>query len=147
MKVHYKPGKRYEVVKATTKNINGVRLDKQEYKFGGNGSFMLSDPGAAKEIEKEYGHREGNGDVVVSPVTIEEPGHKYTFGPSSSFAKAWDEFEKRRKDKGEWVLDENQEWTLVQRELVNNPPKRQTAANKRGGRNGKKKQKLDSERD
>ena len=76
-------GMKYEVIKATTKDIDGINMDGFDYKFGPNGSMYLSDPGVAKEIDKEYGHREGNGDVTVSPVLFVEPGHRYFFGSGS----------------------------------------------------------------
>src|SRR5512138_1269166 len=117
----YKLGKRYEVVKATTKPGDSVTLGDKEFKFGGNGSFYLSDSGIANELESVYGHRKGNGDVVISPVTFADQDHRYTFGTSKAFSDAWDAFEKRRQ----------------QRELVNNPQKRKQAANKRGGMNEK----------
>lgn len=93
------PGKKYEVIKATQREIDGVEVGGRKYKFGRNGGFMVNDKGAAREIEKEYGHREGNGEVVVSEVEIHEPGHNYKFGPSAAFSRAWDEFEKRRNAK------------------------------------------------
>jgi hypothetical protein len=107
--------KKYEVIKATTKNMKGVNVGGRKYKFGGNGSFTLSDSGVAAEIEQEYGHHKGNGDVVVSPINIEEHGHKYTFGPNKRYAKAWEALIERRKNKRKqsWVLDKNQEWELA----------------------------------
>jgi hypothetical protein len=75
-----KTGKKFEVIKATTKPIDGIMVGDKNYKFGPNGSMYISDPGVAGEIEQEYGHHKGNGDVVVSPVTFVEPGHKYFFG-------------------------------------------------------------------
>ena len=77
-------GKKYEVIKASQKNIDGVDVEGRNYKFGPNGSMYISDPGIANAIDKEYGHKEGNGDVVVSPVLFVEPGHKYFFGASTS---------------------------------------------------------------
>lgn len=78
-----RPGKKYEVIKATTKDIDGIDLGNRKYKFGPNGSMYINDSGVAKEIEQEYGHIKGNGDVVVSPVTISD-GQKHFFGTPTS---------------------------------------------------------------
>jgi hypothetical protein len=75
-----KLGKRFEVIKATTKPIDGIDVGGKHYKFGPNGAMYLSDSGVAAEIEQVYGHRKGNGDVTVSPVEFREHGHNYFFG-------------------------------------------------------------------
>lgn len=79
-----RPGKKFEVIKATTKDIDGLEIGGRKYRFGPNGSMYISDKGVANEIEKEFGHRVGNGDVTVSPVEVREPGHKYFFGAITS---------------------------------------------------------------
>lgn len=64
--------------------MKGINVGGKDYNFGPNGSMYISDSGVAKEIEQEYGHRVGNGDVTVSPVEFREPGHTYFFGSPGS---------------------------------------------------------------
>ncbi len=90
--------KKYEVIKATTREIPGVYVGGRERRFAKNGMFTVSDPGEAAEINKVLGAK-GTGEVVVTSYEQKEHGHKYKFGASQKFANAWDEFEKRRKDK------------------------------------------------
>jgi hypothetical protein len=90
--------KKYQVIKATTKEISGLTVGGRVKKFQGNGTFEVDDPGEAKEIDKVLGAK-GTGEVVVTPYENKEPGHTYTFGASPKFASAWDEMMKRRKAK------------------------------------------------
>lgn len=90
------PKKKYEIIKATTRDIPGVYVGGRERRFGKNGTFTVRDAGEAAEIDKVLG-KKGTGEVVVTSYDEKEHGHKYTFGASSKFAAAWDAFERRRK--------------------------------------------------
>lgn len=92
--------KKYQVIKATTREIPGLKVGGRVKKFAPNGTFETTDAGEAKEIDKVLGAK-GTGEVVVTPYEDKEQGHTYTFGASPRFSSAWDEFEKRRKDKAE----------------------------------------------
>ena len=77
---YYKPGKKFEVVKATKRPIKGLALDDKQFKFGRNGGFYVNDPGVARELERTYGHKKGNGDVVISEIRVADvEGHNYFF--------------------------------------------------------------------
>jgi hypothetical protein len=90
--------KKYQVIKATTRELSGLAVGGRVKKFAPNGTFETSDPGEAKEIDKVLGAK-GTGEVVVTPYETKEQGHTYTFGASQKFASAWDEMMKRRKKK------------------------------------------------
>ncbi len=94
--------KKWRVIKNTTsETVTGVDVGDQKMAFGRNGTFTVSDPQLARDIDKVYGRR-GNQQVAVVPTndpTTRELGHTYFFGPSQKFSNAWDAFEKRRKDK------------------------------------------------
>lgn len=90
--------RKFQVIKATTRDIPGLTVGGRPKKFAANGTFETSDEGEAREIDKVLGAK-GTGEVAVTSFTQKEPGHTYTFGASRTFATAWDEFEKRRKDK------------------------------------------------
>ena len=92
--------KKYQVIKATTREIPGLTVGGRVKKFQRNGTFETNDAGEAKEIDKVLGAK-GTGEVVVTPYEDKEHGHTYTFGASKNFADAWEAFEKRRKDKAE----------------------------------------------
>lgn len=77
------PKKRYQVIKATTREIPGVMVGGRVRKFGRNGTFTVSDKGEAEEINKVLGMK-GKGDVVVVTNTEKEHGHRYTFGAFTS---------------------------------------------------------------
>jgi hypothetical protein len=90
--------KKYQVIKATTRDIPGVTVGGRPKYFKKNGTLELNDAGEAAEIDKVLG-RKGTGEVVVVSNTEKEPGHTYTFGASKKFADAWDAMMKRRKAK------------------------------------------------
>jgi hypothetical protein len=92
------PKRKFQVIKATTREIPGVTVGGRVKKFSPNGTFETADSGEAEEIDKVLGAK-GTGEVAVTSYTEKEPGHTYTFGPSKKFADAWEAFEKRRKDK------------------------------------------------
>ena len=70
--------KKYQVIKATTREIPGVFVGGKKRMFGANGSFETNDPGEAAEINKVLGAK-GTGEVVVTNFQEKEPGHNYTF--------------------------------------------------------------------
>lgn len=72
------PKKKYQVIKATTRDIPGVMVGGRVRKFAKNGTFETTDPGEAAEIDKVLG-RKGTGEVVVTNYVEKEPGHNYTF--------------------------------------------------------------------
>jgi len=90
----------------------GLKTDKGNLKFKkGKTSMMVSDPALANEIDKVHGLK-GTGDVWVHEDPQAEPYlrddgaigmgiHKYFWGASPRYSSAWEEFEKRRKDKNE----------------------------------------------
>lgn len=80
------PKKKYQVIKATTREIPGVYVGGKKRVFDRNGTFTVSDSGEANEINKVLGAK-GTGEVVVTPYkdhTTNEPGHRYTFGAMTS---------------------------------------------------------------
>lgn len=94
--------KKWQVIKNTTSpHVTSVDVGDQKMAFGRNGTFTISDPGLARDIDKVYG-RKGNQRVAVVPyndTTTREVGHTYTFGSDPKFARAWEAFERRRKKK------------------------------------------------
>jgi len=72
------PKKKYQVIKATTREIPGVYVGGRKREFGKNGTFQVSDAGEAAEINKVLGAK-GTGEVVVVANTEKEHGHNYTF--------------------------------------------------------------------
>ena len=95
--------KRYQVIKATTRDIPGITVGGRKKMFGRNGSFETNDPGEAAEINKVLGAK-GTGEVVVTNYQEKEPGHNYTFrGVDTSHLK--------RKDNG-WV------WVIINKKQV-----------------------------
>lgn len=90
--------RKFQVIKATTRDIPGLTVGGKPRYFGKNGTFQVSDEGEAREIDKVLGAK-GTGEVAVTSYTEKEHGHTYTFGASKKFSDAWEEFEKRRKRK------------------------------------------------
>lgn len=86
----------------------GIQTSKGTLSFRGKSGMHINDPGLASEIEQTVGLK-GSGDVWTheDPVyshqsTYKADGvHGYIFGPTSSYAKAWEEFEARRKARQE----------------------------------------------
>ena len=97
--------KKYQVIKATKRDIPGVYVGGRKREFDRRGTFTTSDKGEAEEIDKVLG-RKGTGEVVVTPYKdheTNEPGHRYTFASTSRYREAWEEFEKRKKRKARAV--------------------------------------------
>jgi hypothetical protein len=100
-----KYGKKHMVFKATQKPIDGVKLGDRDYKFYNGNFFYMNDEGAAHEVEKEYGVRNGHaGDVVVVEKEFKEPGHTYKFWQPQV---PW-----KRKDDGRWEEYAPGKWKL-----------------------------------
>ena len=85
----------------------GLKSGKLKFK-NGKQSMFIGDEALAAEIDREHGLK-GTGDVWVHEDPRSEPflrddgaaglgTHRYFWGGSSRFSKAWEEFEKRRKD-------------------------------------------------
>ena len=70
--------KKYQVVKATTKELSGLAVGGRKKRFATNGTLETSDPGEAAEIDKVLGAK-GTGEVVVTSYDENEPGHNYRF--------------------------------------------------------------------
>ena len=75
--------KKFQVIKATTREIPGIYAGGKKRLFGKNGTFTISDEGEAREINKVLGVK-GTGEVVVTGVTEKEHGHNYRFGGFTS---------------------------------------------------------------
>jgi len=91
--------KKFQAIKADTSDYLGIRHDGKEYRFRGDDTFILEDEGLARELDQTYGLK-GSQKLAITAyddTTTREPGHKYTFGSTSSYAKAWEAFERRRK--------------------------------------------------
>lgn len=85
--------KKWQVIKNTTsEHVTGVDVGSEKMVFGRNGTFIVDDPGLARDIDKVYG-RKGNQHVAVVPYNDHETrelGHKYTFaGVDTSHFKVW----------------------------------------------------------
>lgn len=75
--------KKYQVIKATTREIPGVTVGGRPKYFDKRGTFEVDDKGEAAEIDKVLG-RKGTGEVVVVENKVKEHGHNYTFGGFTS---------------------------------------------------------------
>jgi len=98
MKVDYNPDReghtdhKWEVIKATTRDLPSLDVDGKEMRFGKDGAFRVNDPGVAEAIRQTYAR---TGDVTVTRVrypSVHDRGHRYFFG--SLPAMPW-------KEKGE----------------------------------------------
>lgn len=91
--------KKFQAIKADTGDYEGIRHDGKEYRFQDNGTFVVEDEGLAREMESIYG-KKGTQKIAFAPYDDHETrelGHRYTFGPTSGFAQAWEAYERRRK--------------------------------------------------
>lgn len=80
--------KKYQVIKATTREIPGVTVGGRQKYFDKRGTFETDDKGEAAEIDKVLG-KKGTGEVVVTSYDEKEPGHRYKFyGFTSDMARA-----------------------------------------------------------
>lgn len=108
-----KKPRRYIVVPRTVKAQQaGLQTSKGRIGFNGKSSIYVDDAALASEIDTHQGehgsndvwvcqdeklewHERQDGNTDGNNVTV----HHYTFGASRRYSDAWDEFEKRRKDK------------------------------------------------
>ncbi len=103
--------KSYLVMSRNTGVVDkGLQTGKGRLRFkNGKTSMFVGDKALADEIDSIHGLK-GSGDVWVHEDPQSEPFlrddgivgkgvHRYFWGASSRFASAWEEFEKRRKDK------------------------------------------------
>jgi len=106
--------KRYMVVPRTPEaQEKGVDTGKGHLDFGKRSALWVEDHVVATDIDQKSGLK-GRGDVWVHEDPMYEwhldnegssmdgrnhDVHNYTFGPTASYSRAWEEFEKRRKDK------------------------------------------------
>lgn len=93
--------RRFQVVKSNPNyDVKGIKLGDKKMKFSKQSNdFYVNDPVLAKEIHDTHGQN-GTDDVVVIPIEANmEDGHLRSVGGSTRWANAWEEFEKRRKDK------------------------------------------------
>lgn len=94
--------------------IKGLDTGKGHRSFKKRGAFFISDPAEAEEIDMRYGlkGRKQAADVWVHEDPMYEwhlhndgsnganhDIHRNFHGPNKKFADAWEQFEKRRKDK------------------------------------------------
>jgi len=88
---------------------NGLQTGRGTLSFKGKTSMMVGDESLAAEIDSQHGLK-ATGEVWVAEDQrgesfLRDDGregygvHRYFWGNSSHFANAWDNFEKRRKDK------------------------------------------------
>lgn len=92
--------KKYQVIKATTRELEGVTVGGKQRLFGNNGTFSTSDKGEAEEINKVLG-KKGTGEVVVVADDVVEHGHKYKFGgfTSETARENFDRIFRKKKEK------------------------------------------------
>lgn len=83
--------KKYQVIRATTKPIDGVTVNGQEMKFGRSGGFEVSDKGTRDAIEQQYGSGPMP-DVILTERDHVDPGHRNFWG-------AWPEMPWKRGTK------------------------------------------------
>jgi hypothetical protein len=87
---------------------NGLATGKGNLTFkNGKSSMLISDESLAKEVDTQHGLK-GTGDVWVAEDQraesfLRDDGqngvHRYFWGATPRYANAWEQFEKRRKDK------------------------------------------------
>ena len=74
---------KYQVIRATKRNAEGVNVDGHASEFGTAGAAEVVDRGLAEEINARYGPHgeERPGEVVVVPMhgAGREVGHRYSF--------------------------------------------------------------------
>ena len=100
--------KKKHIVMARTEKAmrEGIDVGDKHYDFNGQSMLYVDDDSKANEIDYTSGMK-GEQDVW----THEDPRlnwterykadgvHSYVFGATPNYARAWDEFEKRRRDK------------------------------------------------
>ena len=71
---------KWEVIRATRRDLPGIDVDGKQMKFGKDGAFRVNDEGVAAAIREEYAKK---GDVTVTRIRYpgaHDRGHRYFFG-------------------------------------------------------------------
>ena len=71
---------KWEVIRATRRDLPGLDVDGKQMKFGKDGAFRVNDEGVAAAIREEYAKK---GDVTVTRIRYPgaaDRGHYYFFG-------------------------------------------------------------------
>ena len=71
---------KWEVIRATRRDLPGIEVDGKQMKFGKDGAFRVNDEGVAAAIREEYARK---GDVTVTRIRYPgaaDRGHYYFFG-------------------------------------------------------------------
>ena len=71
---------KWEVIRATRRDLPGLDVDGKQMKFGKDGAFRVNDEGVAAAIREEYAKK---GDVTVTRIRYpgaHDRGHRYFFG-------------------------------------------------------------------
>src|SRR3990172_6979042 len=71
---------KWEVIRATRRDLPGIDVDGKQMKFGKDGAFRVNDEGVAAAIREEYARK---GDVTVTRIRYPgaaDRGHRYFFG-------------------------------------------------------------------
>ena len=71
---------KWEVIRATRRDLPGIEVDGKQMKFGRDGAFRVNDEGVAAAIREEYAKK---GDVTVTRIRYpgaHDRGHRYFFG-------------------------------------------------------------------
>src|SRR3970040_20895 len=89
---------KWEVIRATRRDLPGIDVDGKQMKFGKDGAFRVNDEGVAAAIREEYARK---GDVTVT--RIRYPGaadrrHYYFFGQLPEMP--WKAVENTAKENG-----------------------------------------------
>lgn len=99
--------KKFDVIKTTKKDVDGVEVAGQKMVFGKSGAFSVTDPAKAKDIDQLWGiqsRKTGKMDeviVVESDNNMVEQGHTYTFSVGGVPWARYDELGRRLPDKPE----------------------------------------------
>jgi hypothetical protein len=103
--------KKYEIIKATTRDIKGIGVKGNNLLFKG-GRILTEDAGLAREIDEKFGAKKGNGTVTVAEVSNfkTEAGHTYSFAMPEW--KPRKKPKKAKKHEGDWVEVRPGRWVL-----------------------------------
>ena len=97
------------------KRVKGMMIGGRYHKFSKSGhSFIMSDAGAAKEMNTEYG-RARTGDIIISEIPgyrgKEDLGHKYNFTVKKEREDPKERKERMKRDG--WVEVKPGKWKRV----------------------------------
>ena len=91
---------KWEVIKATTRELDALDVDGKQMRFGKDGAFRVTDPGVAAAIRQTYGRR---GDVTVTRIRyphVSDRGHTYLFSVPALPWKEGKDGEEKELDQG-----------------------------------------------